>query len=102
LPAGWSIDNSNISGGATSSGCLKNLKVTGKHDVKVTVAFQDGSEVPAFKEDVETGPSAKKTYRKFTTALASCKRINFSYQGQAYNGTVGAMSYPKVGSKSTA
>jgi hypothetical protein len=101
FPTGWSVDNHQSSSAADKSACLKNLTVSGKHDAKVTVKFNQGT-VPALKEDLETGPSAASRYREATAQLSNCKQISFTSDGQSASGTVGAMSFPTIGSQSAA
>jgi hypothetical protein len=104
MPTGWSVDNSG--GGTTSDigGCLKGLeaiKKRAKGIVRESVAYQDGT-VPLLQEIIEAGPGAVARYRKFNAILLGCKAISFSASGSKVTGTVGAMSFPKVGDSSSA
>jgi hypothetical protein len=100
MPTGWSVDNSS-SGGVTTSGCLHALKTSAKSVVRVSAAYDDGS-TPAVQEVLEVGRGASARYREFNKELSGCKSISFTSNGQTISGTVGAMSFPEVGSRSTA
>jgi hypothetical protein len=104
MPTGWSVANS--SGGSVSAvgGCLKGLeamKKRAKGIVRASVTYQDGT-VPQLGEIIEAGSGAIARYRKFTAILSDCKDISFSASGSKVTGTVGAMSFPKVGDSSSA
>ena len=102
LPAGWSVDNSPSSSGAATVSCLRGLKSSFKHGVKVTVAFRQGTTIPTMQETIETGPGVAARYRAFVRIFSSCKSISFSSNGQNFSGTVRAMSFPKLGNQSSA
>jgi hypothetical protein len=104
MPTGWSVDNSG--GGSVSDfgGCLKGLqaiKKRAKGIVRASVGYQEGT-VPFLIEIIEAGPGAVARYRKFNAILLGCKAISFSASGSKVTGTVGAMSFPKVGDSSSA
>jgi len=71
-------------------------------DLADPVAYEQGNTAPALQETIETGPGVAARYRAFTHTRASCKAISFSSDGQNYSGTVGAMSFPKLGNESSA
>jgi hypothetical protein len=100
LPTGWSVDNA-TSGGTTNSSCLKGLSHPLKHDVRVMVAYENGT-AEALSENLEAGSNYAASYKKFVTSLSRCKTISFSGDGQTLKGTAGAMSFPKVGNRSSA
>jgi hypothetical protein len=100
MPTGWSVDNS-TSGGVTTSNCLHALKTSTKAVVRASVSYQNGS-TPAMQEVLEVGRGASARYKEFNRELSGCKAISFTSQGQTISGTVGAMSFPKVGSRSKA
>jgi hypothetical protein len=99
FPTGWFVDNS--SGGATKSGCLKSLTSSFKHEVKAEVAYTDGN-LPALQETLEVGPGVSARYNRFVKVLNACKTLSYSAGGQAVHGTIGEMSFPKVGTRSSA
>ena len=104
MPTGWSEDNSG--GGSISNigGCLKGLqaiKKRAKGIVRASVGYQDGT-VPFLLEVIEAGPGSTARYRKFNAILTGCKAFSFAAAGIKVTGTVGAMSFPKVGDSSSA
>ena len=101
FPTGWSVDNSSSSGTSAIS-CLKGLQSSFKHEVKASVKYTDGN-VPALQETIETGPGISARLTKFETALGSCKGISATTsEGHTITGSVGAMSFPTVGDRSSA
>lgn len=100
MPAGWAVDNSS-SGGGISSGCLAGLKRPPGTDTKVSVAYKDG-QLPEFLELLASGKRALPAYKELSHVLARCRRFTASGNGQTYNYTVGAMSFPQVGNDSSA
>ena len=102
LPTGWSVDDSSRNSGATTVSCLSGLKSSFTHGVKVTVAFRSGTTIPTMQETIETGPGVAARYRAFVRILSGCKSISFTSNGQNFTGTVGAMSFPRLGNQSSA
>lgn len=102
MPTGWSVDPP-TSGGATASGCLHTLRLTAKHDAKVLVQFHNGT-APVLGEVLEAGPGAAGRLRSMDSTLANCKMVTVtnSSNGQTVNGTIEAMSFPPIGTKSFA
>ena len=102
MPAGWSVDPA-TGRGATATGCLHTLKLTAKHDVKVLVQYHNGT-APVLGEVLEGGPGAAGRFRSMASTLAKCKRVTVtnSSTGETANGTIEAMSFPRVGTKSFA
>jgi hypothetical protein len=100
FPTGWSVDNSSSSGTSNIS-CLKGLQSSFKHEVKASVRSTDGN-FPALQETIETGPGVSARLTKFEAALGSCTGISGTSGGQTITGSVGAMSFPTVGNRSSA
>jgi hypothetical protein len=100
MPTGWSVDNS---ANSSSNGipCLKPLKTPAKKEAKITVSYADGS-LPAVQEVVAAGPGESSRYKALNHALAKCKTFSYSTGGQKISGNIGAMSFPAVGSHSSA
>ncbi|HEY3844117.1 MAG TPA: hypothetical protein VGL48_12780 [Acidimicrobiales bacterium] len=100
MPIGWSVD---YSSGSSSSApaCLRDLKAPAKHVVRAEVTYTDGK-LPSLDEVLETGGGATARYAKFNKALSRCKSITFDTGGKTLKGTIGAMSFPKVGNRSGA
>jgi len=99
LPTGWSVDSSSSS--PTDQDCLSSLKSSFKHEVKATAAFVNGS-LPALQETIESGPGIDARFATFVKTLNKCKSVEYSSGGETVHGTMGAMSFPKVGSRSNA
>ena len=101
MPSGWTVDNSS---NATTDPptCLSGLKGTPKGGTRASVSFNQGGSTPDFAEVLVTGPSEAARFKAVNAALAKCKSFSFSSQGTTYGGSVGAMSLPKVGDKSSA
>ena len=102
LPTGWTVDNSSSGGGgAVSGGCLAGVKHAPKSETKVSVAFENG-QLPDLQEELVTGHGASTAYNRLNHVLAGCKHFTVSSDGQTLALTVGAMSFPPVGSESSA
>jgi hypothetical protein len=102
FPTGWSVDKSASSGGASVGGCLAGVKTLRQRgDIKVSVAYHDGA-APALHESLEEGPGAKRVYRTFNRIFSACKHLSVTAGGSTIQGTVGAMSFPAVGTGSSA
>ncbi len=103
FPIGWSVDNSSSGGAVSRPACLQGFTSSFPHEVKVTVAYTHGSS-PALQETLESGPGPgiDARYAAFKKKLDGCKEIRLTSGGQTISGTVGAMSFPPVGSRSSA
>ena len=82
--------------GVTTSNCLHALKTATKSVVRASASYENGS-TPAMQEVLEVGRGASACYKEFNKELSRCKAISFTSQGQTISGSVGAMSFPKVG-----
>jgi hypothetical protein len=67
----------------------------------VSVAFADGH-LPQLQEGLATGPGVLAAYNRLNHVLAGCKHFTANDNGQSVTFTVGAMSFPQVGDKSSA
>jgi hypothetical protein len=101
FPIGWSVDSSTSGGAVSRPACLQGFTSSFPHEVKVTVAYTHGSS-PALQETLESGPGIDARYAAFKKELDGCKEIRLTSGGQTISGTVGAMSFPPVGSRSSA
>ena len=72
MPAGWTVDPP-TGAGATASGCLHTIKLTGKHDVKEFVQFHNGT-APVLGEALEAGPSAANRLKAMSSTFSRRKR----------------------------
>ena len=98
LPTGWSVNN-----GAhiTNAGCLLPIF----RDPHLTLAkahFFMGGNVPELDEELATSRSPAKTFAANVKRLNACHSISVSNQGQTVNETVGQLSFPTVGTQSSA
>jgi len=102
LPSGWSVDNSSSSG-STNGGCFANTKhiETRGGDIDVSASFENGN-LPDFTEEIAGGRSLSSNFTKIKKYLNGCKKVSINDSGATYSGTVGAMSFPTVGSRSAA
>jgi hypothetical protein len=102
LPSGWSVDNSSGSG-SSSGGCFANTKhiETRGGDVETSASFENGN-LPDFTEELAGGRSLSSNFAKIEKYLNNCKKASFTDSGTTYSATVGAMSFPTVGSRSAA
>lgn len=102
LPVGWSTASSSSSSGV---GCLASvLEPTGfKQTASASASFVDNGNVPAINEKLATyRQPARAAYRKIVATLDHCKNIKGSNGGQHASGTIGQMSFPKLGNQSAA
>ncbi len=104
MPAGWSVDNSSSAGTTNLGGCLKNLQALGhpaKGISRAEVKFTD-QQLPDLQETIESGKGATQRYTKYLGILNGCKSISFTESdGTQVTGSVGAMSFPTLGSPSS-
>jgi len=102
MPTGWSQGGSGTGGGI---GCLthifepKGIRKTGS--ASVTYAANAG--LPQVTEELATysGP-AKTAFQGIDATLRACKTVKGSSGGSKATGTVGEMSFPKMGDQSAA
>jgi hypothetical protein len=80
---------------------LSGIKAHHKHAVQTEVSFIDGN-VPILEELLATGTPAKDAYGDLIRVLSACKKLSFTSGGQTVKGSVGAMSFPRVGQQSSA
>ncbi len=102
LPTGWSVDNTQQS--ATDS-CYYDPLTKVPSASYAHAAFAEGGNVPELVEElaVFTSPSAASS--AFTTikhTLDGCTQFNETSNSETITGTMGAMSSPSYGNKSTA
>jgi hypothetical protein len=104
LPAGWSVNNTSSKGsGLATSRCLASLKKhKGQKTVQATASYEQNSNLPVLEELLAAGPGVNATYTKVAKALAKCKAVTLKANGKTLHGTIGQMSFPKVGERSSA
>ena len=104
LPTGWAVDNSSDPDTAAPS-CLKQAKAITDTPHSVRAEFVKGTDVPTLSDSIGYYDSSDNAEHKFTAAaqvLTSCKDVSFDSDGTHVTGTVGALSFPKIGDRSAA
>jgi hypothetical protein len=101
LPAGWRVNNSSSSGGLGGTKCLSGLNAS-KDSGQAGASFEDGAGVPFVGETIGSGKKLTRAFSKITTRLGECKTLTLKEGGAAYQGTIGSLSFPTIGSKSSA
>jgi hypothetical protein len=100
LPTAWTVDNSSSSG-VVSGGCLAGVAHTPKSETKVEAEFKNGS-LPVLKEELVSGHGmATAAYDRLNGVLTRCKHFTATSNGQTYDYSTGAMSFPAIGDRST-
>jgi hypothetical protein len=100
MPAGWSIDHTSGSSGEIA--CLNRIKAPHKGEVKATVSYRDGS-FPGFQEVVVASSQEDKSYTTIVKCLSACRNFHYTADdGLKITGTISAMSFPAVGTRSSA
>jgi hypothetical protein len=101
LPAGWKAENPS-GGGGTYTGCLRNLHASPNSSDPADAFFIDGDSAPAVGEVLASGSEATRRYQVLNKVLSACKKLGGTEGGAQIKGTVGAMSFPDVGTRSRA
>lgn len=102
MPTGWSVDNS--PSGSSDVGCLSHLTPIGvKKTASAKVAFTLNGQFQELTEGLVTYASpAGKVFEKAVSTLDGCKTLSGTSDGHKVTGSVGAMSFPRVGDQSAA
>lgn len=103
MPAGWIVDNAG-GGNVTYTGCMKVLHAPQKGVEGVATAealYADGS-ARAFGEFLVGGRGASARFQEVNRVFGHCKEIDGTVGGVRVTGSVDAMSFPAVGSASSA
>lgn len=105
MPTGWSVDSSTTGTETDRTGCLKGLRALGlpaKGIARANVTYHQRT-VPAFEETLESGEGALTRYERYLKILQTCKQVSITTsKGTQISGSVRAMSFPTVGSSSSA
>jgi hypothetical protein len=102
MPAGWRVDNSSSNGGLGGTKCLAGLNKANKTPGQAGVSFEDGAGVPFVGEVIGSGQKVTRAFSEISSRLAECKTLQLKEGGATYRGTIGALSFPTIGSKSSA
>ncbi len=102
MPPGWRVDNSSSSGGLGGSRCLAGLTTTTHHTSQAAAEFEYGAGLPFVGETLGSGKQEVSDFAKVSARLAGCKTLKLTANGATYPGTIGALSFPTVGTKSSA
>jgi hypothetical protein len=103
FPTGWSAHTSSRGGGSTWGGCVTRAKkLSPRGDTKANVAFADHGTPTLVTETLAAGPDIKSAYEEINRIFSACKHLSITSRGLTIHGTVGAMSFPKVGTSSNA
>jgi hypothetical protein len=99
MPAGWSVDPAASQGGAAV--CVASIKKVPAHEQKVVVGY-DHDSFPDVEEVLTTGSGSLPAYNRLVKILNSCKSYAVTHDGKTETILVGVLSYPKVGTASSA
>jgi hypothetical protein len=101
MPAGWRAENT--SGGSdTYTGCLRALHTSPNSSGSVGAFYVNDDSVPAVGEVLANGSEALRRYQLLNKVLSSCKKLGGTDAGVHITGTVSAISFPDVGTRSRA
>lgn len=86
------------------SPCLSKLHKAPKGQHTAYVSFTDNGTLPLLAETLDefTNKAEVKQWGFASKALAKCKTLSFADNGKTLHATIGAMSFPKKGSASSA
>jgi hypothetical protein len=106
LPAGWSIDNSDISGdNADTPPCMQRMDSGLRTNDKAHASFVKGSDLPWFAQGIGYFGDEGTARSNFSTGAEiynGCTDFSFTSDGQKITGSMEAMSFPKFGDQSQA
>jgi hypothetical protein len=105
LPTGWSIDNSSSDDDTDAPPCLKSLKSAFHTSTDAERDFVQGTDVPAFDQEIGwfgSDSQAATTFQTGAAILNDCKDVSFTSDGTSFTGTIGQLSFPTFGDRSEA
>ncbi len=106
LPTGWAIDNSaDTNDNTTTPPCLASVKTKVEPPSKAEQDFVKGTDFPALSQHIGffASPStATSTFGDLSSILDACKDVSFSSDGTKITGSIGEMSFAKLGDQSEA
>jgi pimeloyl-ACP methyl ester carboxylesterase len=102
LPAGWSATPVSQKDVQTSAPCLSGLAANHQGYTYASAAFVQGTSIPTLGEVLATGPQAQRQWQSLDRALARCQTATITIAGEKAPVTIRPISFPQVGSGSTA
>ena len=103
LPAGWTLTNVPATNKGYSGPCAAALSPKPRPGLaEAYVAFTDRGRSPLLGEKVVFGKAVTNRYNYVNAVLKSCKYLTFALGGIDEKGTVDPLSFPKLGSSSSA
>jgi hypothetical protein len=103
LPAGWTLTNVPATNKGYSGPCAAALSPKPRPGLtEAYIAFTDRGRSPLLGEKVVFGKAVTNRYNYVNAVLKSCKYLTFALGGINEKGTVDPLSFPKLGSSSSA
>ncbi len=102
LPAGWSAVPASQKSVQTNAPCLAALPANPKGWTYRTAAFVQGASIPSLGEVLGTGSQAQQQWQNLDRALARCRTASITVAGETAEVTIRPLSFPRVGSTSSA
>ena len=105
LPTGWAVDNSANSSTDTTPPCLASVKTKVEPANKADQDFVKGTDFPALSQhigDFGSSAAASGTFADLTSTLDGCKDVSFTSDGTKITGSIGQMSFARLGDRSEA
>jgi pimeloyl-ACP methyl ester carboxylesterase len=102
LPAGWSATPVSQKAVQTSAPCLSGLGANHQGYTYASAAFVQGTSIPSLGEVLAAGPQAQRQWQSLGSALARCRTATITVGGVKSPVTIRPVSFPTVGSGSSA
>jgi hypothetical protein len=106
LPTGWALDNSAANNtNDTTPPCLAAVKAKVEPAAKADQDFVKGTDFPALSQhigDFGSSSAASSPFSDMTSTLDGCRDVSFTSEGTKITGSIGQMSFAKLGDRSEA
>ncbi len=102
LPAGWSATPVSQKVVQTSAPCLSGLAANHQGYTYASAAFVQGTSIPTLVEVLAAGPQAQRQWQSLGNALTRCRTATITVAGEKAPVTIRPISFPQVGSGSSA
>jgi hypothetical protein len=102
LPAGWSATAVNQKAVQTSAPCLSGLPAKPTGLTYAEAAFVEGTSIPSLGEVLASGPQAQRRWQSLDSSLARCRTATITVEGEKAPVAIRPLSFPRVGSWSSA